>query len=53
MRHTYLTHAESKTLLPSIRVTIGVGDDQIMFRVSDQGMRNAFNIMLILCILYM
>lgn len=38
MRHTYLTHAESKTLLPSIRVTIGVGDDQIMFRVSDQGM---------------
>lgn len=37
MRHTFLSHGEKKALLPPIRVTIGVGDDQIMFRVSDQG----------------
>ena len=36
MRYTYENHMDA-TVLPPIRVTIGVGDNQIMFRVSDQG----------------
>jgi hypothetical protein len=39
MRHTYQTHGGSKKTLPPIKVTIGVGDDQIMFRISDQGFK--------------
>ncbi|KAJ3306262.1 hypothetical protein HDV03_000182 [Kappamyces sp. JEL0829] len=42
MKYTFLTHQDS-LLLPPIRVTIGVGDNQVMFRVSDQSNSDASN----------
>ncbi|KAJ3345420.1 hypothetical protein HDU91_007360, partial [Kappamyces sp. JEL0680] len=42
MKYTFLTHQDT-LLLPPIRVTIGVGDNQVMFRVSDQSNSDASN----------
>ncbi|KAJ3274565.1 hypothetical protein HDV01_002407 [Terramyces sp. JEL0728] len=36
MKYTLKSHAD-EDILPPIRVTIGVGDNQVMFRVSDEG----------------
>jgi signal transduction histidine kinase len=36
MKNTYLAHSNAN-ILPPIKVTIGVGDEQVMFRISDQG----------------